>query len=109
MSLTRAKFEQLCDHLIRKTIEPCKLALRDAGLDASQINEVILVGGSTRIPAIQKIVEEFFGRTPNKSVTPTKWWPSAPQFRAVCSRARSRTCCCSTLRRCRWVSRRWAA
>ena len=53
MSLTRAKFEQLCDHLIRKTIEPCKLALRDAGLDASQINEVILVGGSTRIPAIQ--------------------------------------------------------
>ena len=70
MSLTRAKFEQLCDHLIRKTIEPCKLALRDAGLDASQINEVILVGGSTRIPAIQKIVEEFFGRTPNKSVNP---------------------------------------
>ena len=53
MSLTRAKFERLCDHLLRKTIEPCKLALRDAGLDASQINEVILVGGSTRIPAIQ--------------------------------------------------------
>ena len=70
MSLTRAKFEQLCDHLIRKTIEPCKLALRDAGLDASQINEVILVGGSTRIPAIQKIVEEFFGKTPNRSVNP---------------------------------------
>ena len=70
MTLTRAKFEQLCDHLIRKTIEPCKLALRDAGLDASQINEVILVGGSTRIPAIQKIVEEFFGKTPNRSVNP---------------------------------------
>ena len=70
MTLTRAKFEQLCDHLIRKTIEPCKLALRDAGLEASQINEVILVGGSTRIPAIQKIVEEFFGKTPNKSVNP---------------------------------------
>ncbi len=66
MTLTRAKFEQLCDHLIRKTIEPCKLALRDAGLDASQINEVILVGGSTRIPAIQKIVEEFFGKTPTE-------------------------------------------
>jgi len=66
MTLTRAKFEQL----IRKTIEPCKLALRDAGLDASQINEVILVGGSTRIPAIQKIVEEFFGKTPNRSVNP---------------------------------------
>ena len=70
MTLTRAKFEQLCDHLIRKTIEPCKLALRDAGLDASQINEVILVGGSTRIPAIQQIVKEFFGKEPNKSVNP---------------------------------------
>ena len=70
MTLTRAKFEQLCDHLIRKTVEPCKLALRDAGLQASQIDEVILVGGSTRIPAIQKVVEDFFGKTPNKSVNP---------------------------------------
>ena len=70
MTLTRAKFEQLCDHLIQKTIEPCKIALRDAGLSASQIDEVILVGGSTRIPAIQKIVEDFFGKTPNKSVNP---------------------------------------
>ena len=70
MTLTRAKFEQLCDHLIHKTVEPCKLALRDAGLQASDIDEVILVGGSTRIPAIQKIVEEFFGKTPNKSVNP---------------------------------------
>ncbi len=70
MSLTRAKFEQLCDHLIRKTVEPCKQALQDAGLQASQIDEVILVGGSTRILAIQKIVEEFFGKAPNKSVNP---------------------------------------
>ena len=70
MSLTRAKFEQLCDHLIHRTIEPCKIALRDAGLSASQIDEVILVGGSTRIPAIQKIVEEFFGKAPNRSVNP---------------------------------------
>ena len=70
MTLTRAKFEQLCDHLVRKTIEPCKIALRDAGLQASQIDEVILVGGSTRIAAIQKVVEEFFGKTPNKSVNP---------------------------------------
>ncbi len=70
MTLTRAKFEQLCDHLVRNTIEPCKLALRDAGLSASQIDEVILVGGSTRIPAIQKVVEEFFGKTPNRSVNP---------------------------------------
>ncbi len=70
MTLTRAKFEQLCDHLVQKTIEPCRAALRDANLSASQIDEVILVGGSTRIPAIQKVVEEFFGKTPNRSVNP---------------------------------------
>ena len=70
MSLTRAKFEQLCDHLVQKTIEPCRIALRDAGLQASDIDEVILVGGSTRIPAIQQVVEKFFGKAPNKSVNP---------------------------------------
>ena len=70
MTLTRAKFEQLCDHLVQRTIEPCRVALRDAGLSASQIDEVILVGGSTRIPAIQRVVEEFFGKAPNKSVNP---------------------------------------
>ena len=70
MTLTRAKFEQLCDHLIHKTIEPCKVALRDAGLDAKQIDEVILVGGSTRIPAVQEIVQKFFGKAPSKGVNP---------------------------------------
>ena len=70
MWLRLTALKATCDHLIRKTIEPCKLALRDAGLQASQIDEVILVGGSTRIPAIQKIVEEFFGKVPNKSVNP---------------------------------------
>lgn len=69
-TLTRAKFEQLNDSLIRATIEPCKKALSDAGLTAKDIDEVILVGGSTRIPAIQKIVEDFFGRTPSKGVNP---------------------------------------
>lgn len=69
-SLTRAKFEQLCDDLIKATIEPCKKALADAGLDKNQINEVILVGGSTRIPAIQQIVEQFFGKAPSKGVNP---------------------------------------
>ena len=69
-TLSRAKFEQLCDHLIRATLEPCRKALSDAGLSASDINEVILVGGSTRIPAIQKIVEDFFGKTPSKGVNP---------------------------------------
>ncbi|MFI3295970.1 MAG: molecular chaperone DnaK, partial [Rikenellaceae bacterium] len=70
VSLSRAKFEQLADSLIRATIEPCRKALADAGLQASQIDEVILVGGSTRIPAIQKVVEEFFGRAPHKGVNP---------------------------------------
>ncbi len=69
-TLTRAKFEQLCDSLIQATLEPCRNAMRDAGLDKSQIDEVILVGGSTRIPAIQKIVEDFFGKTPSKGVNP---------------------------------------
>ena len=70
MTLTRAKFEQLADNLIRATIEPCRKALADAGFSASQIDEVILVGGSTRIPAIQKVVEEFFGKAPSKGVNP---------------------------------------
>ena len=69
-TLTRAKFEQLADDLIQKTIEPCRKALADAGLQASDIDEVLLVGGSTRIPAIQAIVEKFFGKAPNKSVNP---------------------------------------
>jgi len=69
-TLTRAKFEQLCDKLIQMTIEPCKKALSDANMTASQVDEVILVGGSTRIPAIQALVEKFFGRTPSKGVNP---------------------------------------
>ena len=69
-TLTRAKFEQLADSLIQRTLEPCKKALTDAKLSASQIDEVILVGGSTRIPAIQDLVEKFFGRKPSKGVNP---------------------------------------
>jgi len=70
MTVTRAKFEQLADSLIQATIEPCRKALSDAGLQTSQIDEVILVGGSTRIPAIQKVVEDFFGKAPHKGVNP---------------------------------------
>src|SRR5688572_611735 len=69
-TLTRAKFEQLADSLIQRTIAPCKSALKNAGLDTKDINEIILVGGSTRIPAIQAAVEKFFGKAPNKSVNP---------------------------------------
>ena len=70
MTLTRAKFEQLADRLIHATLKPCEDALRDAGLTAKDIDEVILVGGSTRIPAIQQQVEKFFGRVPSKGVNP---------------------------------------
>lgn len=69
-TLTRAKFEQLADKLIQATIKPCEQALKDAGLTAKDIDEVILVGGSTRIPAIQQIVEKFFGKAPSKGVNP---------------------------------------
>ncbi len=68
--LSRAKFEQLTDDLIRGTLEPCKEAMKDAGLNASDIDEVILVGGSTRIPKIQEEVEKFFGKKPSKGVNP---------------------------------------
>ena len=69
-NLTRAKFEQLTDSLIKATIEPCRKALSDANMTIADIDEVILVGGSTRMPAIQKVVEEFFGKVPSKGVNP---------------------------------------
>ncbi len=69
-SLTRAKFEQLIDDLIKRTIEPCQTALRNADLSLDEIDEIVLVGGSTRIPAVQEAVEKFFGKTPSKGVNP---------------------------------------
>ena len=69
-TLSRAKFEALCDDLFRRSIEPCRKALEDAHLRASDIDEVLLVGGSTRIPKVQELVKEFFGKEPNKSVNP---------------------------------------
>ncbi len=70
MKLTRAKFESLVDDLVQKTIGPCKAALKDAGLTANDIKEVVLVGGMTRMPKIQQVVKEFFGREPHKGVNP---------------------------------------
>jgi molecular chaperone DnaK len=70
MEITRAKFEQLVSDWLERCRKPCELALRDAGLNASQVNEVVLVGGSTRIPAVQALVKEIFGREPNRSVNP---------------------------------------
>jgi molecular chaperone DnaK len=70
MKLTRAKFEALVDDLVQKTIEPCRKALKDAGLSAGEIGEVVLVGGMTRMPKIQEIVKQFFGKEPHKGVNP---------------------------------------
>lgn len=70
MKLSRSKFEQLVGNLIERTLQPCKQAIKDAGIDVSEVKEVILVGGSTRIPIVQKLVKEFFGREPNKGVNP---------------------------------------
>ena len=70
MKLSRAKFEQMVDDLVQRSIEPCKKAIADSGYKASEIDEVVLVGGSTRIPAIQKAVKDFFGKEPNRTVNP---------------------------------------
>src|SRR5216117_2342990 len=70
MKLTRAKFEALVDDLVQKTVEPCRLALKDAGLSPAEINEVILVGGQTRMPKVQEAVKQLFGREPHKGVNP---------------------------------------
>jgi molecular chaperone DnaK len=70
MKLTRAKFEALVDDLIQKTVEPCRQALKDAGLSAAEINEVVLVGGMTRMPKVQEVVKQLFGKEPHKGVNP---------------------------------------
>jgi molecular chaperone DnaK len=70
MKLTRAKFEALVDDLVQKTVEPCRQALKDAGLSAAEINEVVLVGGMTRMPKVQEVVKQFFGKEPHKGVNP---------------------------------------
>ena len=70
MKLSRAKLEALCSDIFTRLLKPCEQALKDSGLSKSEINEVILVGGSTRVPKIQSLVKEFFGKEPNKSVNP---------------------------------------
>src|ERR1700756_2959051 len=70
MKLTRAKFEALVDDLIQKTVDPCRQALKDAGISAGEINEVVLVGGMTRMPKVQDVVKQLFGKEPHKGVNP---------------------------------------
>jgi len=80
-TLTRAQFEKLCDPLFQSCIEPCRKALSDSGLKTSEIDEVLLVGGSTRIPAIQQLVEKFFGKSPQKGSILMRWLQSVQQSR----------------------------
>lgn len=96
LKLTRAKFESLVEDLVQRTIDPCKAALKDAGLKAGEIDEVVLVGGMTRMPKIQEIVKQFFGKEPHKGVNPDEVVALGAAIRPACCRATSRTCCCST-------------
>ena len=96
LKLSRAKLESLVDDLVQSTLEPCKIALKDAGLSASDIDDVILVGGQTRMPKVQEVVKNFFGKEPARTSTRTRRWPWVPPSRAACSAATSRMSCCST-------------
>ena len=100
MSLSRAKLESLVGGLVRKSIEPCKKALQDAGLSTGDVDAVLLVGGMTRMPAIQEAVKRFFAKSPPKASTRMKWWRWALRFKPVSSAAMSRTFCCWMLPRC---------
>lgn len=93
-TLTRAKFEQLIDDLVQRTIEPCRTALQNAGLSTKDIDEVILVGGSTRVPAIQQAVEKFFGKAPSKGVNPDEVVAIGAAIQVVCFQEMLRMCYC---------------
>jgi molecular chaperone DnaK len=108
IKITRAKFESLVDELIQKTVEPCRIAIKDAGVKLSDISDVILVGGMTRMPKVQDKVKEIFGKESRKDVNPDKQSQSARRFRPACCRVTSRMCSCSTLRRSAWALKPWA-
>jgi len=93
MKITRSKLEALVEDLIAKLEQPCRIALRDAGLAANQIDEVILVGGMTRMPRVQQKVKEIFGKEPHKGVNPDEVVAIGAPSRRVYSPGKSRTCC----------------
>lgn len=101
--ITRSQFNDLIAPLVKRTLMACRRALKDAGVEAQEVLEVVMVGGSTRVPLVRERVGEFFGRTPLTSIDPTKLSPSARRSRLISWWATSRTanCCCSTLSRCR--------
>ena len=99
INLTRSKLEQLVMDLVDKTLEPCKQAVADAGKTTAQIDEVILVGGQTRMPLVQQKVKQFFGKEPNKSVNPDEVVAIGAAIQAVCSAAKLKKYYCSMSRR----------
>ena len=109
LKLTRAKFQELTADLVDACRGPFEQAINDAGLTKAKIDHVVLVGGSTRMPAIQELVQTMTGASPTRASTPTRWSPSVPPSRRASSRARSRTSSCSTSRRYRSGSRPRAA
>ena len=108
LQLTRAKLNELTAELLERTVGPTKRVLEDAGLSSDQIDHVVLVGGMTRMPAVQEKVKEIVGKTRTRASTRTRSSRSAPRSRRACSAARSRTCSCSTSPRSRSGSRRRA-
>jgi molecular chaperone DnaK len=98
LDLSLAEFNRLTADLIERSLGPCRRAMQDAKLSNSDIQEVLLVGGSTRIPAVQEAVEKFFGKKPNRSLNPTKWWQLALRFKAQSFPATTRLAMC-----CYWT------
>ena len=94
--LTRETFEELIRPLVRKTLMTCRRALKDAGTDQDEVREVVMVGGSTRVPLVRELVGEFFSKEPLTSIDPTKWLLSVPRFRQIFWPVTNRTatCCC---------------
>ena len=110
IKITRAKLESLVADLLDRLEGPCRTAMKDAGYSSGDIDEVILVGGMTRMPAVQQRVEKIFGKAPSKGVSiPMKSWPWGPPSRAPCWKGMSTTCFCWTLRHFPWVSKPWEA
>ena len=95
IKITRAKFESLVEELIERTVEPCRTAVKDAGVKLSDISDVILVGGMTRMPKVQETVKDFFGKEPRKDVNPDEAVAVGAAIQAACSRVTSRMFCCS--------------
>jgi molecular chaperone DnaK len=109
IKLSRAKLESLVDDLIKRTAGPLKAAMKDAGVKASEIDEVVLVGGMTRMPKIIETVKEFFGKEPHKGVNPDEVVADGAAIQGGVLKGDVKDVLCSTSRRCHSVLKHWAA